>query len=184
MSEMTDEQLAEYEEKMAGDDYSSSAPRKAKQFWPSAKRLLGLLAPYKAALTAVFVLHGLTFLRLKTAGELRESAHRVLLPVAAAATVLGAAFVLWTQLAHGKPWTWAVTAIALLGVVGGVAMVLRERAGIDIYRERRCDESEDKESIKNAWFYKISAQRWFGGRNDCGSTGSIHSRPRRAKRCA
>ena len=56
MSEMTDEQLAEYEEKMAGDDYSSSAPRKAKQFWPSAKRLLGLLAPYKAALTAVFAL--------------------------------------------------------------------------------------------------------------------------------
>lgn len=91
--------------------------------------LLGLLNPYAllggAALTAVFVLHGLTFLRLKTAGGLRESAHRVLLPVAAAATVLGAAFVLWTQLAHGKPWTWAVTAIALLGVVGGVAMVLR-----------------------------------------------------------
>ena len=57
MSEMTDEQLAEYEEKMAGDDYSSSAPRKAKQFWPSAKRLLGLLAPYKMALTAVFIMN-------------------------------------------------------------------------------------------------------------------------------
>ena len=57
MSEMTDEQLAEYEEKMAGDDYSSSAPRKAKQFWPSAKRLLGLLAPYKVALTAVFIMN-------------------------------------------------------------------------------------------------------------------------------
>ncbi|MBC3178242.1 ABC transporter ATP-binding protein [Corynebacterium lujinxingii] len=57
MSEMTDEQLADYEEKMAGDDYSSSAPRKAKQFWPSAKRLLGLLAPYKMALTAVFIMN-------------------------------------------------------------------------------------------------------------------------------
>ncbi len=57
MSEMTDVQLAEYEEKMAGDDYSSSAPRKAKQFWPSAKRLLGLLAPYKVALTAVFIMN-------------------------------------------------------------------------------------------------------------------------------
>ncbi|PAT05586.1 multidrug ABC transporter ATP-binding protein [Corynebacterium hadale] len=56
-SELTDDQLAEYEEKMAGDDYSNKAPRKAKQFWPSAKRLLGLLAPYKMALTAVFVMN-------------------------------------------------------------------------------------------------------------------------------
>ena len=56
-SELTDDQLAEYEEKMTGDDYSNKAPRKAKQFWPSAKRLLGLLAPYKMALTAVFVMN-------------------------------------------------------------------------------------------------------------------------------
>ena len=58
MSEqMTDAQLAEYEEKMAGDDYSSKAPRKAKHFWPSAKQLLGLLAPYKLALLAVLVMN-------------------------------------------------------------------------------------------------------------------------------
>ena len=56
-TELTDDQLAEYEEKMAGDEYSNKAPRKAKQFWPSAKRLLGLLAPYKMALTAVFVMN-------------------------------------------------------------------------------------------------------------------------------
>ncbi|WP_293830838.1 ABC transporter ATP-binding protein [uncultured Corynebacterium sp.] len=59
-SELTDDQLAEYEEKMAGDDYSNKAPRKAKQFWPSAKRLLGLLAPYKMALTAVFVMNAVS----------------------------------------------------------------------------------------------------------------------------
>ena len=59
-SELTDDQLAEYEEKMAGDDYSSKAPRKAKQFWPSATRLLGLLAPYKMALTAVFVMNAVS----------------------------------------------------------------------------------------------------------------------------
>ena len=58
MSEqMTDEQLAEYEEKMAGDQFSNNAPRKAKQFWPSAKRLLGLLAPHRAALAAVLVMN-------------------------------------------------------------------------------------------------------------------------------
>ncbi|MBF4548000.1 ABC transporter ATP-binding protein [Corynebacterium afermentans subsp. lipophilum] len=59
-SGLTDDQLAEYEEKMAGDDYSNKAPRKAKQFWPSAKRLLGLLAPYKLALTAVFVMNAVS----------------------------------------------------------------------------------------------------------------------------
>lgn len=59
-SELTDDQLAEYEEKMAGDDYSNKAPRKAKQFWPSAKRLLGLLAPYKLALTAVFLMNAVS----------------------------------------------------------------------------------------------------------------------------
>jgi len=59
-SGLTDDQLAEYEEKMAGDDYSNKAPRKAKQFWPSAKRLLGLLAPYKLALTAVFAMNAVS----------------------------------------------------------------------------------------------------------------------------
>ena len=58
MSEqLTDDQLAAYEESMAGDDYSNKAPRKAKQFWPSAKRLLGLLAPYKIALIFVFLMN-------------------------------------------------------------------------------------------------------------------------------
>ncbi|MCT1450858.1 ABC transporter ATP-binding protein/permease [Corynebacterium sp. p3-SID1194] len=42
---------------MAGDDYSNKAPRKAKHFWPSAKRLLGLLAPYKIALIFVFLMN-------------------------------------------------------------------------------------------------------------------------------
>ena len=58
MSEqLTDDQLAAYEESMAGDDYSNKAPRQAKHFWPSAKRLLGLLAPYRIALTFVFLMN-------------------------------------------------------------------------------------------------------------------------------
>ncbi len=63
MSEqLNDEQLAEYEASMAGDEHSGSAPRKAKQFWPSAKRLLGLLAPYKFALTLVFIMNAVSVL--------------------------------------------------------------------------------------------------------------------------
>ncbi|KAA8744456.1 ABC transporter ATP-binding protein [Corynebacterium tuscaniense] len=63
MSEqLNDEQLAEYEASMAGDEYSGKAPRQAKQFWPSAKRLLGLLAPYKIALTFVFLMNAISVL--------------------------------------------------------------------------------------------------------------------------
>ena len=63
MSEqLTDDQLAAYEEKMAGDDYSNKAPRQAKHFWPSAKRLLGLLAPFKIALTFVFLMNAASIL--------------------------------------------------------------------------------------------------------------------------
>ena len=61
-SELTDDQLAEYEEKMAGDNYSRNAPRKAKHFWPSAKRLFGLLAPYKVALAFVLVMNAASVL--------------------------------------------------------------------------------------------------------------------------
>ena len=36
---------------------SEQEPRKAKQFWPSAKRLIGLLEPFKIALIAVFIMN-------------------------------------------------------------------------------------------------------------------------------
>ncbi|MEH0147721.1 ABC transporter ATP-binding protein [Corynebacterium sp. Q4381] len=42
------------------NEHEANAPRKAKHFWPSAKRLIGLLAPFKAALTAVFVMNALS----------------------------------------------------------------------------------------------------------------------------
>ncbi|WJY68908.1 putative ABC transporter ATP-binding protein [Corynebacterium auris] len=58
MSEpMTDEQLADYEERMAGDEWGGKAPRQAKRFWPSAMRLLRLLEPYKVSLVFVFLMN-------------------------------------------------------------------------------------------------------------------------------
>ena len=58
MSEqMTDEQLAEFEEKMAGDEWANKAPRRAKQFWPSAKRLLHLLMPHRLLLAVVLAMN-------------------------------------------------------------------------------------------------------------------------------
>lgn len=96
--------------------------------------LLGLFSPYGLlgglALTALFFLHGLTFLRLKTGGAVRAQLGRLTVPVGAVTAVLGVAFVLWTQLAHGKAWTWAPAALALIGVVAGIAALWAGRDGL------------------------------------------------------
>ncbi|WP_018295979.1 ABC transporter ATP-binding protein [Corynebacterium lubricantis] len=55
MSDLTDEQLAELESQTAGDEWSGSAPRQAKEFWPSAKRLFGLLGEHKGKMVAVMI---------------------------------------------------------------------------------------------------------------------------------
>ncbi|MDK8469799.1 ABC transporter ATP-binding protein [Corynebacterium accolens] len=46
-------ELQELEAKVTADEWSGSAPRQAKNFWPSAKRLLLLLMPYKRMLAVV-----------------------------------------------------------------------------------------------------------------------------------
>lgn len=93
--------------------------------------LISLLNPYAllgaATFACVFLLHGLSFLRLRTAGHLRDATDRLVIPVAVAAAVTGATFVIWTQLAHGKGWTWIVTATAVGGVLVAVAAMLRHR---------------------------------------------------------
>ncbi|MGN0097382.1 MAG: cytochrome d ubiquinol oxidase subunit II [Corynebacterium sp.] len=93
--------------------------------------LLGLLNPYAllgaAAFTCLFLLHGLSFLRLKTTGVLRERAGRITLPAGASAAVTAVAFVLWTQLSHGKPWTWVATSLAAVGVVVAVIAMVTHR---------------------------------------------------------
>lgn len=50
--ELTEEEILELQEKAGGDH----APRSAKHFWPSAKRLIGLLASYKMGITVVVAL--------------------------------------------------------------------------------------------------------------------------------
>ena len=52
-SSAEDAELQELEAKVAADEWSGSAPRQAKNFWPSAKRLLLLLMPYKRMLAVV-----------------------------------------------------------------------------------------------------------------------------------
>lgn len=51
--ELSEQELHELEAATAGDEWSGSAPRTAKNFWPSAKRLIGLLGGHKAALAVI-----------------------------------------------------------------------------------------------------------------------------------
>src|SRR5262249_2029340 len=58
------------------------------------------------ATCALFLFYGAVFIALKTAGPVRDTAFRFARVLAAPALVLAGGFGLWTQLAHGKTWTW------------------------------------------------------------------------------
>ncbi|WP_236794272.1 cytochrome d ubiquinol oxidase subunit II [Amycolatopsis sp. GM8] len=86
--------------------------------------LLTLLNPYAllGGLTtlSVFALHGTVFLALKTTGELRRRAQALSWPLGLLAVLLAGSFLLWTQLVHGKGWTWIAFAVAAAVLAGGV----------------------------------------------------------------
>ena len=54
-AEVSEQEILQFEDSIDRDDFGS-APRKAKAFWPSAVRMLGLLANRKLALAVVFLL--------------------------------------------------------------------------------------------------------------------------------
>src|SRR5690606_12000088 len=84
--------------------------------------LVDLLNPYALlgglATLSLFVLHGAVFLALTTTGDVRARARRIAGRAVGAALVAGGAFLLLTQLQHGKPVTWATVAVAALALVG------------------------------------------------------------------
>ncbi len=77
----------------------------------------------------LFALHGAIFLALKTDGELRVRARRAALLIAAGAVPLAAAFLLASQLGHGKGWTDVAAALAAVALIGAVGAVYRGREG-------------------------------------------------------
>ncbi|MDA2813500.1 cytochrome d ubiquinol oxidase subunit II [Nocardiopsis sp. RSe5-2] len=95
--------------------------------------LLSLLNPYAllGGLTtlSLFVLHGALFLTLKTGQPVRARARTAALRAAVVAVPAGAVFLVWTQLAHGKAWTWPVVAAAAAALVAGVLLALRGSEG-------------------------------------------------------
>jgi cytochrome d ubiquinol oxidase subunit II len=73
----------------------------------------------------LFLLYGAIFVALKTSGSIRDDALRFGRWLSAPVTALVAGFGLWTQLAHGKDWTWAVLAVAVVAQLAAVALVSR-----------------------------------------------------------
>lgn len=92
-----------------------------------------LLNPYAllggATTAIVFALHGAVFIALKTAGEVREDAVKLASRLSIPTVVVAGAFVLWTQLAYGKGWTWIAVAVAAAALLGVVALTAVAREG-------------------------------------------------------
>lgn len=88
-----------------------------------------VLNPYTVlgglATAGLFLLYGAVFVALKTSGAIREDAHRFAVWLSLPVTGLVAGFGLWTQLAYGKDWTWAVLAAAVVAQLAAVLLVWR-----------------------------------------------------------
>ncbi|MBV6754843.1 cytochrome d ubiquinol oxidase subunit II [Rhodococcus opacus] len=96
--------------------------------------VLDLLNPYAllgaVTTTALFLLHGSAFLTLKTAGQVRADAAKVTRTIAVPALVVTAAFLVWTQLTYGKPWTTWVVGTALLALITALCAARNQRDGV------------------------------------------------------
>ncbi|PTR28838.1 cytochrome bd-I ubiquinol oxidase subunit 2 apoprotein [Rhodococcus sp. OK519] len=77
----------------------------------------------------VFALHGAVFIALKTADDVRIDAAELAKKLAIPAVPIAGGFVLWTQLAHGKGWTWILVALAAVAVIAVVFLTRAESEG-------------------------------------------------------
>ncbi|GAB3979577.1 cytochrome d ubiquinol oxidase subunit II [Actinoallomurus acanthiterrae] len=95
--------------------------------------LVTLLNPYALlgglATLGLFALHGAVFLALKTDGEVRHRARALLTRWCPLVVVIAASFLIFTEVAYGRPATWATALAAALALVGGVTAGIRGREG-------------------------------------------------------
>jgi cytochrome bd ubiquinol oxidase subunit II len=86
----------------------------------NAYTLLGGLAT-----AGLFLFYGAVFVALKTSGSIHDDAYRLAVWLSLPVTGLVAGFGLWTQLAHGKDWTWLVLAGAVVAQLAAIVLVWR-----------------------------------------------------------
>jgi cytochrome d ubiquinol oxidase subunit II len=95
--------------------------------------LFTLLNPYGllGGLTtlALFVTHGAAFLALKTTGEVRVRAGRLVGRVGLVAAVLAVVFLAWTQQTRGDPASAVLSVLAAAALVGGLVANRRGHEG-------------------------------------------------------
>jgi cytochrome d ubiquinol oxidase subunit II len=95
--------------------------------------LLTLLNPYAllGGLTTLllFLTHGAMFLALKTDGDIRHRARATAVVLGAAAAVVAAAFLAWTQARTGNATTAVLFGVAALSLVAGTVAASRGREG-------------------------------------------------------
>jgi cytochrome bd ubiquinol oxidase subunit II len=79
------------------------------------------------ATASLFALYGAIFVALKTAGPVREDAFRFARTLSLPAVVLAGGFALWTQLTHGKTWTWLPLGIAVIALLTAIVLMSTRR---------------------------------------------------------
>jgi len=79
------------------------------------------------------LLHGATFVSLKTKGGVRRRAHKLARQLALAALVVAGAWAIWAQIAYGKLWTWIPVLVAALALIAIFLLLHRSigSSGID-----------------------------------------------------
>jgi cytochrome bd ubiquinol oxidase subunit II len=88
----------------------------------NAYTLLGGLAT-----ASLFAFYGAVFIALKTAGPVHNDAFRFARVLSVPVIVLAGGFGLWTQLAHGKSWTWLPLGVAVVALLTAVALMWTRR---------------------------------------------------------
>jgi cytochrome bd ubiquinol oxidase subunit II len=79
------------------------------------------------ATAGLFLLYGAIFIALKTSGPIHDDAYRFAKWLSLPVTGLVAGFGVWTQLAHGKNWTWVVLGVAVVAQLAAVLLVWLRR---------------------------------------------------------
>jgi cytochrome d ubiquinol oxidase subunit II len=98
-----------------------------------AGNVLDLLNPYALlgglVTLSLFTFHGTVFVALKTLGDIRTRARTLARTLGLVTAVLALAFLIWTQTSSGDGWSLAAAVIAVVALLGALALNQLGREG-------------------------------------------------------